>query len=89
MIILILLYKVKRLCLMLKILITSQPTEFSIYRKFDIGPMIVYDYFIFRFKSWDSFGLYFISFATPLIVTLEADRQKKKHFIFNLKGKKI
>ena len=58
----ILLYKAVRfLCLKLKISLTTEPIGLSALGKFHIGPVMVLDYFNFRFKSWDGLKLFFMS----------------------------
>ncbi len=55
----ILLYKAVRfLCLKLKISITTEPIRFYFLGKLHIGPVMVYGYFIFRFKSLEGFQLF-------------------------------
>ena len=49
--------EVRDFCLKLRISITTEPIGLSILSELQIGPVMVLGYFIFRFKSWDSFKL--------------------------------
>ena len=56
---LVLIYKVVSFfCLKLKISITIELDRFLL-GKIHIGPLMVLDYLIFRFSSWDGFRLFF------------------------------
>ena len=44
---------------------TTEPIEFSVLVKLDIGPVVVLDYFVFRFKSLDCLKLFLLFLSGP------------------------